>query len=453
MTFRAPRCRLVLERGGESWSARDFWNVATAPLAFALLTLLPLACARPPVVVDETFSPKWELSGTAPTTRAAPLQRNRTQLTRGTIGDDLFPSLTQDGKTLFFATSRFSPGFDLVSRDLHGHLLTSITSSEWNDIQPQPSPVNSLLAFASDREGSWDIHLADTAALEKTERLVDSDKATLGPRWSPDGKSIVCFRCGNLRSDWEIWMIDLENGQQRFLTVGTFPSWSPGGQWIAFQRATRNGEGWFSIWKIRVDGTRTTHLLASWSDAWGAVNPVWSPDGKWIAFTAVGKNYQPIAPNPGDLEQGDRYVVSTDGGKLLEVSADRPGISEWNPSFGRDWQLYFSSDQGGQVRIWSMATRLDSGFPPLMNAPLPTEASPSAPPEGIKPGPRKTLRQASEGSDTRSPGPLSSVRKEPQGRKKNRRADLRVSSFFWKLLHFRTARSDIRNNQSSRRRA
>ena len=181
----------------------------SAPLIVGALCLMTWSCARAPIVADETFSPEWKLSGAADTARAAPLQRNRTQLTRGTIGDDLFPSLTRDGKTLFFATSRFSPGFDLVSRDVHGHLLTSITSGEWNDIQPQPNPVNSLVAFASDREGSWDIYLTDTNGLEKTERLVDSEKDTLGPRWSPGGQSIVCFRGGKGHGAWEIWIIDL----------------------------------------------------------------------------------------------------------------------------------------------------------------------------------------------------------------------------------------------------
>lgn len=280
---------------------------------------------------------------------------SRIRHTSGGEGEDAFPHLSPDAHTLYFSTTRFGKRFGLVSKPLHGHTLTSLTSGGSNDIFPALSPDLKSLAFASDRDQGWDLYLLELGGQEKVRRLVRSATDTLGPRWSPDGKSIVCFRRGGQAGPWEIWTIDVASGAQTFLTEGLFPDWSPDGGWIAYQRPRGRGARWYSLWKIRTDGRQATELISGWNGDWGAVRPSWSPDGGWIAFIAVGKGSE--AKELG-IQKGTLYTISADGAQLVHLTGDRPGISEWDPFFGKDGRIYFSSDEGGSIDIWSIDASL-----------------------------------------------------------------------------------------------
>src|SRR5262249_40861690 len=108
------------------------------------------------------------------------------------------------------------------------------------------------------------------------------------------------------RSGWWMWRAGRASRSAR--------GWSrpcgrpgPDGEWIAYQEARRRDGDWYSIWKVRPDGSRPTELVLN--GAWGAVHPSWSPDGLWIAFGAVGKGPRPAGavtgPGPTD---GDIYL-------------------------------------------------------------------------------------------------------------------------------------------------
>ena len=71
------------------------------------------------------------------------------------------------------------------------------------------------------------------------------------------------------------------NGQEIQLTFSPNdhfnPRFSPGGQWILYQRATSSGDS--LIYKIFSAGG--TEILLSSQNA-SDFNPNWSPDGEWI---------------------------------------------------------------------------------------------------------------------------------------------------------------------------
>ncbi len=328
----------------------------TSPLSWgALAGIWMLAACLPPAPKEAGFELGRQRSGKA-WEPSRVWWGSRIQHTSGGEGEDAFPHLSPDAQTLYFSTTRFGKRFNLVSKPLHGHTLTFLTSGGSNDIFPALSPDGGILAFASDRDQGWDLYLLEPGSPGKVRRLVRSATDTLGPRWSPDGKSIVCFRRGGQGGEWEVWTIDVSSGAQTFLTEGLFPDWSPDGAWIAYQRPRWRGARWYSLWKIRNDGRQATELISGWNGDWGAVRPSWSPDGGWIAFIAVGKGSEARELGNG---KGTLYTISAGGAQLINLTGDRPGISEWDPFFGRDGRIYFSSDEGGSINLWSIDSKLD----------------------------------------------------------------------------------------------
>jgi Tol biopolymer transport system component len=119
--------------------------------------------------------------------------------------------------------------------------------------------------------------------------------------WSPDSKSLVSTR--------PISVLSLETGQERYLSGGHSPDWSPDGTQIAFAHN--------SDLKVVSVGTGTVRTLTRGTD------PVWSPDGRRIAFTrSVGNPYRRTL-----------WVTSSRGGKprLLARGLDRFAPFIWSP--------------------------------------------------------------------------------------------------------------------------
>ncbi len=101
------------------------------------------------------------------------------------------------------------------------------------------------------------------------------------PTWSPDGKWIVY---GSTRTGGglcnQLYVIRADGTHARRLTHDTAcyrdPSWSPGGQQIAFAKEGTLGKD--SIWTMRLDGSGLRQLTDDGD------NPAWSPNGRAIAF-------------------------------------------------------------------------------------------------------------------------------------------------------------------------
>ncbi len=321
---------------------------------FTLLLVFSLFSGCQQVQQRPHFKPEKELSGRSPTTHSAAKWRNRLQHTRGELGEDLYPIVSANQSHLLFATSRFSKGFDLAFKPLKGYAITFLTNTKFNDIHPSLSPDASKVVFSSDRSGRWNLYLQETRPGGKTKQLIASDTDNLGPKWSPDGSKIAFFKRGIGKNHWEIWLYDVVRKSQSYLTDGLFPSWSPDGKWIAFQKGRQRGEKYYSVWKIKADGSRLIDLMSSWSERWGAIQPSWSADGKWLAFTAVGKSTNTFDNATDRPPESDIYLISEDGAQLIDLTGDRAGGSEWNPFFGTDGRVYFTSDVGGSPRIWSV---------------------------------------------------------------------------------------------------
>lgn len=190
---------------------------------------------------------------------------------------------SSDGKSLALAASeRHGSGFIgyIYMLDVREGDMKRVTDGPVDGV-PCFSPDDSLLAFVSNRSGSWDVwvqspHGGDPRQITVHEGMDHS------PRWSPDGTRLAFHsdRSGN----GDIWIYEFDSGTITQATASPafdhYPTWSPDGQYIAFHS---NRGGAFDIWVIPVEGGQAVQVT---SGPHNDMRPVWSPDGTAIAFNS-----------------------------------------------------------------------------------------------------------------------------------------------------------------------
>ncbi len=184
---------------------------------------------------------------------------------------------------------------------------------------PTPNPNMSRIAFVSDRDGSWDIHImnADGTGLRN---LTKDPSLDSHPAWSTDGTRLLFH--SDRDGDREIYVMDVDGSNVLQLTddpaADHSPAWSPDGSKIAFI-SDRGGRT--ELWMMNSDGSEPMSLTPRVKNArW----PAWSPDGKLIAFIS-DKNLYYTNPDGTVWER----VISADDFVLEGFFIGWP---DWSPN-------------------------------------------------------------------------------------------------------------------------
>lgn len=208
--------------------------------------------------------------------------------------------------------------------------LTRLTSGEWDDTSPALSPDGTQVAFASNRDGFWDLYILKLDSGVIT-RVTDSPAYESAPSWSPDNQWLACeiYQNDNL----EIAIISLTNGKQEPILVTEEPSadhspaWAPDGRHIAFV-SNRGGDS--DIWLADLDRTGAERYAnLSRTPASAESHPVWTRDGSKLAWAATAQNIgfsgvyiwdavQPERPASW-IGDGDWPAWNTAGDRLVAV--------------------------------------------------------------------------------------------------------------------------------------
>jgi Tol biopolymer transport system component len=201
---------------------------------------------------------------------------------------------------------------------------------------PVWSPSGTQYAFSGENKGVRGIWLRSVADHWTrpivTERELQADTFD-SPSFSPDGQRIAYQVNRN-----EIWVSPVSGGKPiRFVSAeygGDFPSWSPDGNWIAFNSLPRK-----ALAKVMATGSGVPLILKKDIN----YNPTrWSPTGEWITY---------VTPE-------GMFVISPDGKTSQLLARGNWGAHAWSPE-GRT--IYGLKFENKRVFVYSVDvhTRLE----------------------------------------------------------------------------------------------
>lgn len=175
----------------------------------------------------------------------------------------------------------------------------------------------------------------DAVGVWITDGALSNDRRLSGgfyPSFSPGGDRLAVMDGAG-----SVWIVisDGEDGWE--LTTGEYPAWSPTGNAIALRSCVGGSCGIYVIDADSKDPNAKQQLTTGGSDG----QPAWSPDGKGIAY---------ISKEDGNFEI---YGMKANGTKKVRLT-DNPttdGLPVWSPD--GEW-LAFRSDRDGVWGIYIM---------------------------------------------------------------------------------------------------
>jgi Tol biopolymer transport system component len=332
---------------------------------------LPPLYSTPPSLseIPKEFLP--ELSG--------PLR----QITMGHGGDDNYPAVSPDGKWLAFSSTRHTEKSHLYVIDIseRNKLPEQVSFSSHSEIQPCWSPDGRKIAFATNKNGPYDIVIIDRDNAHDSRQFVltgDLDSHKISPAWHPTWNMIAFNKYNQTTQTWDVWMRDASGSRTStyfLLNNALYPKWSPDGKKLLFQRPSGHKPYFYSIWTVELFRTLNDHGDPSFgtrrmaevvsSQDWAAINGTWSPDGKHIAFATVYRSPE-MKADPKNLFVGDDiWYINENGNGQVRLTTDP--AAEWAPVWAPalkdgvmdkehpNGPIYFCSKRDVRGYIWMMS--------------------------------------------------------------------------------------------------
>lgn len=246
----------------------------------------------------------------------------------------------------------------------NGNSTRLTKDSRWEG--PDWSPDGTQIAASIMGENNSDIVILDTSG-NRVRQLTNYYKGRKSvadtawgrkPTWSPDGRRIAFISddgavadAGYKLIDMSLFVIDADGKNlKKYIVPGFFtggvdwPTWSPDGKQIAYERFGTSKPSQLHAYKIDADQERA---LTDYPE--GAYAPAWSPDGQWIAFTlrSQGKH--------------DVYALPVAGGQPVKLTDSGANLA---PAWSPDGTLlaYINQTQDVAADIWVLKLGLTAGL-------------------------------------------------------------------------------------------
>jgi Tol biopolymer transport system component/DNA-binding winged helix-turn-helix (wHTH) protein len=222
--------------------------------------------------------------------------------------------------------------------------------TQTSDLDAQPSPDGSRIAWMSQRTGSHEIWISDANG-DRPRQLTHLNSYAGTPRWSPDGKWIAFdFDRGSA----QILVIDAEGRNLHPVTSGdgvnVVPSWSRDGKWIYFA-SERTGRK--EVWKHSLESGRELQVTKN-----GGFAAFESFDGRTVYFSK--------------FDRAGIWSIPSEGGTETTVIEDKPQTLYWGQWALTKTGIYFMnvySEPRARIDFYDFATRRAHAVLALDNVP------------------------------------------------------------------------------------
>jgi len=232
--------------------------------------------------------------------------------------NNYYPTYSPDGGSIVYASNQNGGVFDLFLFIFDGARLIRLTNFIGNVISPSFSPNGKKIIFANRAaEGPTSLWTIDNNG-QNQNLLYAGPNTIVAADWSPDGNTIAFAMQVNAPGEYEIFLVNSDGTNARQLTnglpgIGGSIDWSPDGKYLLIYAGATGDK---NIFRIDVLGRTATQLTNGGNNAASS----YSPDGQWIAFNSLRNN-----------NQADIFIMHADGSGLRQVTNNPE--PDWQPQW------------------------------------------------------------------------------------------------------------------------
>ncbi|GAB5382827.1 MAG: hypothetical protein Alis3KO_40720 [Aliiglaciecola sp.] len=220
-------------------------------------------------------------------------------------------------------------------------IMTSLNTYAAADMAGVISPDGKKIAFVTDREGDYEIYVANRDGSNPT-NLSFNRGQDLWPTWSPNGSQIAYSHGAGSTGQRFVYIINSDGSNKTRLTEGNDPDFSPDGKTLLF---TRYGE--------KGNRSATLHTFDLTSKSFKTLQFEAQPD--LVAaprFSADGKHIVLVATD--DTQTNQLVVLNADGTdpRIIYKTADNIAFIDWSND---NKQVVFSMRTNGNDHIFTIS--------------------------------------------------------------------------------------------------
>ena len=229
-----------------------------------------------------------------------------------------YPVFSPKSGSIVYASNQNGGVFDLFLFIFEGSRLIRLTNFIGNVVSPSFSPDGTKILFANRAaEGPTSLWTVDNTG-ENPDLLYAGPNTIVAADWSPDGATIAFAMATSQPGSYEIFLMGADGSNVRQLTyglagIGGSLDWSPDGKYLLIYAGPPGDK---DIFRIDVEAKTAAQLTDGGNNAACS----YSPDGQWIAFNSLRNN-----------DQADIFIMRTDGSGLRQVT-DHPE-PDWQPQW------------------------------------------------------------------------------------------------------------------------
>jgi len=229
-----------------------------------------------------------------------------------------YPVYSPLGGSIVYASNQNGGYFDLFLFTFKTSKLVRLTNNIGNVVSPSFSPDGKTILFANRAaEGPTSLWTVDNTG-GNPNLLYAGPNTIVSADWSPDGSTVAFAMAVDRPDAYEIFLMDSDGTDVRQLThgllgIGGSLDWSPDGKHLLIYAGPSGDK---NIFRIDIEARTAAQLTAGGNNAACS----YSPDGQWIAFNSLRNN-----------DQADIYIMRADGSSMRQVT-DNPE-PDWQPQW------------------------------------------------------------------------------------------------------------------------